>query len=328
MAGLGKRMRPHTLSVPKPLIPIAGVPVVERLAYDISQVVAEPIEEIAFIIGNFGEEVEQSLHKIANSLGAKASIYYQHEALGTGHAIYCAKESLKGNVVVAFADTLFIANFKLDNTADGTIWVHKVKNPSAYGVVKLDNENIITEFIEKPQEFISDLAIIGIYYFKDGENLKAELKYLIDNNITVKGEYQLTDALENMKAKGMKFTIGKVNEWLDCGNKEATIFTNRRILEHIPNKDLIAATAQINGSVIFDPCFIANNVVIENAVIGPYVSVGEKTEIRNCIISNSIIQKNSNLQNLIIKDSMIGNNVEFKGKTNIVNIGDFTQVEL
>ena len=168
MAGMGKRMRPHTLTVPKPLVPIAGKPIVQRLVEDIAKVCHEPIEEVAFIIGDFGKEVEEKLLQIAASVGAKGSIHYQNEPLGTAHAIMCAKEALDGKVVVAFADTLFKADFKLDTSADGTIWVQQVNDPSAFGVVKLNPKNEISDFVEKPVEFVSDLAIIGIYYFKDG----------------------------------------------------------------------------------------------------------------------------------------------------------------
>jgi glucose-1-phosphate thymidylyltransferase len=166
MAGMGKRMRPHTLTTQKPLIPVAGKPIVQRLMEDIHKVCGQSIEEIAFIIGDFGAEAEQNLIKIAESLGAKGTIYHQQEALGTAHAIHCAKESLAGPVVVAFADTLFKADFILDQSKDGIIWVQQIEDPRQFGVVKVDANNIITDFIEKPQEFVSDLAIIGIYYFK------------------------------------------------------------------------------------------------------------------------------------------------------------------
>ena len=181
MAGRGSRLRPHTLTVPKPLIPIAGKPIVQRLVEGIADLCENKIDEIAFIIGDFGEAVEIKLNDIANSLGAKCSIFYQEEALGTAHAVFCAKESLKGNVVVAFADTLFKADFKFNETVDGTIWVKQIDDPSAFGVVKINEQNIITDFIEKPKDFISDLAIIGIYHFKSGENLLSEIQYLINN---------------------------------------------------------------------------------------------------------------------------------------------------
>ena len=232
MAGRGSRLRPHTLTIPKPLIPIAGKPIVQRLVEDISNVCNEKVDEIAFIVGDFGKEVETNLISIAESLGARGSIYFQEEALGTAHAILCAKESLKGNIVVAFADTLFKADFKLDNSSDGIIWVKQIENPSAFGVVKLNSTGEITDFVEKPDTYVSNLAIIGIYYFKSGEQLCNELEYLIDNDIKEKGEYQLTNALENMKNKGVVFRPGEVKEWLDCGNKNVTVATNKKVLEY------------------------------------------------------------------------------------------------
>ncbi|MBI9056658.1 MAG: NTP transferase domain-containing protein [Labilibaculum sp.] len=323
MAGMGKRMRPHTLTVPKPLIPIAGKPIVQRLVEEIAKVSDEAIDEIAYIIGDFGKEVEEQLVVIAEQIGAKASIYYQKEALGTAHAIYCAAPSLSDKVVVAFADTLFKADFVLDANADSVIWVQQVEDPSAFGVVKIDDKNNITDFVEKPKEFVSDLAIIGIYYFKDGDNLRDELKYLMDNEVIVNGEYQLTDALENMKNKGLSFKPGQVIEWMDCGNKDATVHTNQRILEYHREDELVCSTSNAVNSIIIPPCYIGENVKIENSVIGPHVSVGANTVVSNTLVRNSIIQRNSNLENLNLENSMIGNHVEIQGDVSELNVGDF-----
>jgi glucose-1-phosphate thymidylyltransferase len=324
MAGMGKRMRPHTLTIPKPLIPIAGKPIVQRLIEDISKVCGEKIEEVAFIIGDFGAETEQNLLKIAENIGAKGSIYYQKEALGTAHAILCAKESLSGNVVVAFADTLFKANFKIDTSKEGIIWVSKIDDPSAFGVVKLNAEKIITDFVEKPKDFVSDLAIIGIYYFKDGKNLRDELQFLIDTNCIDKGEYQLTRALENMKQKGMQFVCGNVDEWLDCGNKDATVYTNQRILELTKNEMLIDKKCVQTNSVIIPPCYIGAGAEITNSIIGPHVSVGSGTKVSNAIISNSIVQSNTTLENIVIANSMIGNYVHCSGTAEEMSMGDYS----
>ena len=327
MAGRGSRLRPHTLTIPKPLIPVAGKPIVQRLVEDIVKVCGQEVDEIAFVIGDFGTEVEERLVKVAKSLGAKGCIYYQDEPLGTAHAILCAKESLEGNCVVAFADTLFRADFTLDNTKDGIIWVSQIDDPSAFGVVKLNKENSITDFVEKPTTFVSDLAIIGIYYFKDGNNLKNELQYLFDNNIKEKGEYQLTNALENMKNKGVQFSPGEVVEWLDCGNKDATVYTNERVLEH--NGNLFSTTAVIENSDIIEPCFIGENVVIKNSKIGPHVSIGNDTSVENSSISKTIIQNESSIINAKINNSMIGNKCYFDGKNTKqqVSIGDFSEVK-
>ena len=326
MAGRGKRMRPHTLTIPKPLLPIAGKPIVQRLVEDIARMSDEKIEEIAFIIGDFGDEVERNLLDIADRLGAKGSIYYQDQPLGTAHAILCAEPSLDGNVIVAFADTLFIADFKVEIHKDGIIWTHKVEDPTAFGVVKTSSEGVITDFIEKPSTFVSDQAIIGIYYFRDGENLKNELKYIIDNNVKDKGEYQLTSALENMKNKGKKFFTGAVEEWLDCGNKDATVYTNQRVLEFNKHSKLISKEARITNSQIIEPCFIGKDVEINNSVIGPHVSIGEGTKIYSSVIENTIIQQQSVIKNKIIANSMIGNDVEYIGKKEDISLGDYSTI--
>jgi glucose-1-phosphate thymidylyltransferase len=325
MAGRGSRLRPHTLTIPKPLMPVAGKPIVHRLVQDIAKVCGEAIDEIAFIIGDFGTETENQLIEIANDLGAKGSIYHQEEALGTAHAILCAKESLKGNVVVAFADTLFTADFTLNTEDDGIIWVKQIENPSAFGVVKLDEEGTITEFVEKPETFVSDLAIIGIYYFNSGEKLRDELQYLIDNDIREKGEYQLTNALENLKQKGAKFKTGEVNHWMDCGNKNATVDTNQTVLS-LQKDNEIEGEYKSENSIIIPPCFIGDNVLLKNTIIGPYVSVGNNSTIESCVIENSIIQNESVVKNANIANSMIGNKVEYNGAKKDLSIGDYTQI--
>ena len=328
MAGMGKRMRPHSLTVPKPLIPIAGKPIVQRLAEDIAGVCEEKVENIGFIISrSFGKEVEAHLKKVAESLGAKGHIFYQDEALGTAHAIMCAKELLDGHVIVAFADTLFKADFTLDAKQDGIIWVQKVEDPRPFGVVKVNEQGTITDFIEKPQEFVSDLAIIGIYYFKDGANLRSELQYLLDNDIRDKGEFQITNALENMKNKGQQLVPGKVEEWLDCGNKEVTVNTNKRYLEFIKDKDLVAKTAKIENSVIIPPCYIGENTEVRNSVIGPHVSLGDNSKVSDSRIENAIIQTNSQLKDAHLKNSMVGNDVVYEGKARDFSIGDFTTIK-
>ena len=328
MAGRGSRLRPHTLTVPKPLIPVAGKPIVQRLVEDLAKSYGGAIDEIAFIIGDFGAQVEKDLLAIAATLGAKGSIYHQREPLGTAHAILCAADSLDGNAIVAFADTLFRTDFKIDTAQDGIIWVQEVEDPSAYGVVKLDNNGTITDFIEKPDTPVSNLAIVGIYYFRDAAYLRSEMQYLLDNNIKEKGEYQLTNALENMKRKGYAFKTGLIEEWLDCGNKEAVVHSNQRVLEFNKDTNMVDASAVIENSTILQPCFIGENAVIKNSVIGPYVSIGAGTKINMSVIHNSIIQNNSKISDVVLKDSMIGNLVELSGTPSDINIGDYSRQAL
>jgi len=326
MAGMGKRMRPHTLTTAKPLIPIAGKPIVQRLVEDILATSNESVEEIAFIIGpNFGKAVETHLLKVASDLGAIGKIYYQHEALGTAHAILAAQEALKGNVFIAFADTLFKATFSIDTNKDAIVWTQKVEDPSAFGVVKLNDNNEITAFVEKPQTFVSDLAIIGVYYFKDGENLRKELQRLIDEDIKQKGEYQITDAMDHMLKNGLKFYTDQVEEWLDCGNKDATVYTNTRILQIKKDTEpLVAATAQMVNATIIPPCFIGENAQIINSVIGPNVSIEAGCVIEDSRISVSIIQSDSVVKNMVLINSLLGKQVNYSMTPLALSVGDFS----
>jgi glucose-1-phosphate thymidylyltransferase len=324
MAGLGKRMRPHTLTVPKPLLPIAGKPIVHRLVEDIARVCSEKIDNIGFIIHpSFGKEVEADLKTIASEVGASGKIYYQTDALGISHALLFARELFEGKVIVAFADTLFKADFKLDTSKDGIIWVQRVEDPSQFGVVKLNDKREITAFVEKPSDFVSDLAIIGIYFFKNGKRVAEEMQYLIDNNIREKGEFQFTTALENMNRKGAVFSPGEVTEWLDCGNKNVTVQTNQRYLEFIKDQKLVSAKAQISNSVIIPPCFIGDDAVIENSVIGPYVSIGKSCRISDSRLKNSIIQTNTRISHAVLENSMLGNFVNFEKKPLDLSVGDY-----
>jgi glucose-1-phosphate thymidylyltransferase len=330
MAGRGSRLRPHTLTIPKPLIPIAGKPIVHRLVEDIAGVINQKIDEIAFIIHkDFGKQVEKDLIAIAEKLGSKGTIYYQNEALGTAHAIMCAKDSMSGPIVVAYADTLFRADFTLDTAADSVIWVKQVEDPSAFGVVKLNQNNQIIDFVEKPKDFVSDLAIIGIYYFKQGESLRSELQYLLDNNIVKGGEYQLTDGLENMKQKGMKFAPGKVDEWMDCGNKNVTVETNSRLLGflHSDGEHLVDYDVKLDNSTIIPPCYIGQDVILINTTVGPNVSLGNGCHVINSTIKNSLVQNHSHIKNAKLDNAMIGNHASFDGNFTSISIGDYSVLE-
>lgn len=329
MAGRGSRLRPHTLTVPKPLIPIVGKPIVQRLVEDIAKVVNQPIDEVAFITKeDFG--VEDQLTTIANNLGAKASIYYQDEALGTGHAIMCAAASLSGPCIVAYADTLFKADFTLDPDADAVIWVKQVDKPEAYGVVKLDANSNIVELVEKPNEFVTDLAVIGIYYFKEGEALKASLQKVLDAKLMHGGEYQINDGIKDLIAQGKVFKAGKVNEWMDCGNPAITIDTNTRMLNFIHKEQtehLVDSTVILENSEIIAPCFVGKNVKLINTKLGPNVSVGDFCKIENSSISNSLIQSKTTIKNAKLVDSMIGNQVSYDGNFTKVSIGDYSKLD-
>ncbi|QWX83670.1 nucleotidyltransferase [Cellulophaga sp. HaHaR_3_176] len=332
MAGRGSRLRPHSLTVPKPLIPVAGKPIVHRLVADIAGVLNEKIDEIAFILGDpafFGDDVVESLKELATELGAKPSIYRQLDPKGTGHAIMCAEPSLSGPAVIAYADTLIRADFDLDKDADSVIWTKRVDNPSAYGVVNLNDKNEIVELVEKPETFVSDQAVIGIYYFKDVAVLKNELQYVLDNNIINGGEYQINDGIKRMMADGKVFKTGTVSEWMDCGNKAVTIETNQRMLGflHADGVELISKSVTLENANIIEPCFIGDNVILKNTTVGPFVSVGENTVIENSTVKNSLIQTNTKITNANLDNAMVGNHVKYNGNFESISIGDYSILE-
>ncbi|MDR1739466.1 MAG: NTP transferase domain-containing protein [Bacteroidales bacterium] len=328
MAGQGTRLRPHTLTSPKPLLCFAGKAMVEHIIDELSLSVGTEINEIGFVCGHFGKEAEEALLECAAKKGAKGHIFYQDEPLGTGHAILCAKELLKGEVLVAFADTLFIGSENmLDCEQEGVIFTNKVENPQAFGVVVADETGRINAFVEKPKVFISDEAIIGIYYFKDGKNLHKELQYLIDTDFRRGKEYQLTDALENMLQKGLSFARANVEQWLDCGNKDATIDTHTALFKSKPQLHSVSASAEQKNSKIIEPCFIAKGVVLENAIIGPCVSIEKNCIIKNSNIDNSILQQEIQVENANLQRSMIGNKATVKNHKGVVSLGDYSQVE-
>lgn len=325
MAGKGKRLRPHTLTTPKPLIPIAGKPIVQRLVEDIARVTPESIEKIGFVIGDLEEDARSELVKVAAGVGAAAEFYIQEEALGTAHAVACARELLHGNVTVAFADTLFRADFELDASQDGIIWTKEVEDPSAFGVVKTNEKGLITDFIEKPKTPVSNQAIIGIYYFKEGEKLRAELDYLLKHNIRAGGEFQLTTALENLKNKGAQLTIGTVTEWLDCGNKAITVASNTAYLGFLKGQDLIDSSCQLENCEIIPPVYIGKNTRAKDCKIGPNVSIGEGCTLSKATLSDSLIQDHTWIEDISLTDSMIGNHVRMSGLPRSVSLGDYSE---
>ncbi len=333
MAGRGSRLRPHSLTVPKPLIPVAGQPIVHRLVKDIVKVLKQPIDEIAFVLGDpawFGDEVVESLKALAISLGAKPSIYRQDQPLGTGHAIMCAKPSLSGPAVIAYADTLIRAEFDLDPKADSVIWTKKVDNPEAYGVVKLDTNHHIVELVEKPETFVSDQAVIGIYYFKDVAVLKDKLQEVLDENVMNGGEYQINDGIKRMMADGKIFKTGTVDEWMDCGNKKVTLETNTRMLGFLKadgEEEMIATSVTTENSTIIEPCYIGENVELHNTTVGPNVSIGNNCVLRNSTVKNSLIQNHTTIKNATLDNAMIGNHVKYNGDFKAISIGDYSVLE-
>ncbi|WP_185872783.1 sugar phosphate nucleotidyltransferase [Blattabacterium cuenoti] len=333
MAGKGTRLRPQTITTPKPLFNIVGQPLLNRLIKSLLEIV-DPyfIDEIIFIINHSEKnKIEHHIINVTKHFGISIKFYYQDQPLGTADAIFKAHKSLTGPIIIAFSDTLFYNKEKylIQNIhADNIIWTKKVTNPYYFGIVKCNSSGYITNFLEKPTKITSNIAIIGIYYFKNSSILKNELKYLLDNKLSNNQEYQFTDVLENMRKKGISFLSKEVYQWMDFGDPEKTIISNSAIL-YIESKKqkLIHKKSMITNSIIISPSYIEKDVFIENSVIGPYTSIGKFTNIKNSFIQQSIIQDYTILKYINIKKSIIGNYVKFTEKTKQINLGDYSTVQ-
>jgi glucose-1-phosphate thymidylyltransferase len=309
MAGRGTRLRPQTLVTPKPLLKVAGKTIIEWIVEEIQLSVSKPIDEIHFVIGDFGKDVENELIEISKKINCQGFIHYQYEPLGTAHAIYCAKDALIGEVFIAFADTIFKGKIKIDDTIDGIIWTMIVKDPEKYGVVTTDENNIINGFIEKPKDNISNNAIVGLYYFKNAEKLRKEIDIMIENDLKENNEFQITNCLEELKNNGDILKCDVLEEWLDCGNKIELLNTNNRLIEISGVENLLGKNVVIKDNTIIKNSFIDDNVHLINSTI------------QNSIVFEGCIIKNSSLKNSIVGKNCIINYL--KGD---VNIGDYTKI--
>ncbi len=327
MAGRGTRVRPHSHTVPKPLLPVAGTMIIERLVETFIRTLDREITEVVYILGpDFGQDVKDKLTEMSSRHNAKATFRVQFSALGTAHAVACANEDLDGEVVIAFADTLFDSkeSFNLDG-ADSVIWLKRVEDPSRFGVAVHEGDTI-TGFVEKPEEFISDLAIIGVYYFKDGQELKRQVNRVIDEDIKGPGgEYFLTVALDNMINEGKIFKIATVDEWLDCGTLPAWLETTGEI---VAKENHPFDNSKYPNSTIIPPVFIADGVSIENSIIGPKVSIEKGATIKNSKVENTIIRENASLEDVQTSGSTIGAFTSLKNVKGKVDIGDHSTLEI
>lgn len=319
MAGRGTRVRPHSHTTPKPLLPVAGTMIIERIVETFARTLDRTIDEIVYILGpDFGREIKETLKQMSERHNAKATFRVQDRALGTAHAVSCADEDLSGEVIIVFADTIFDSKEKVTvDDADSVIWLKEVDDPSRFGVA-VHNGDTITDFVEKPSEPISNLAIIGVYYFKKGEDLKKEIRYLLENDVTGHGnEYQLTDALDRLLKDGKVFKKATVDEWLDCGTLPAWLDTTTEILakENHPYENYPDTT-------IKPPVFIGEDVEITGSTIGPNVSIESGSVIRNSEITNSIIQNHATISGCKLHGSTVGNHAELDGTTGEIHVGD------
>lgn len=323
MAGRGTRLRPHTHVTPKPLLPVVGRTMVERIVETFAEAIGD-FDEAVFILGpDFGDEVRQQLSEICSRFGIEASFGVQETARGTAHAIAQAGDKLDGECVLVFADTLFVMDAAPDLDADAVVWVMEVEDPSRFGVVVKDGDRI-SDFVEKPDTPISNEAIVGIYYVREGQRLGREIQHLMDHNITGKGdEFQLTDALDRMLKDGATFKTAAVTEWLDCGTIPAIKETSQIVLgkEGENRKE-----GTVENSQIIEPVFIASGATVKDSVVGPYVAIHGGATVTESAVRNTIVFGDATIDSTALDDSMVGHHAHVKGFSGMLNIGDHATV--
>ncbi len=323
VAGKGTRLRPLTYTQPKPLIPVAGKPI---LSFIIDQLLDAGVEEYVFIIGYLGEKIEE--YVCENYPNLKAEFVLQSERLGSGHALWIAKDYFADaeEIVVFFGDTIIDFDMKsfVENESS-CLAVKKIEDPWNFGVVELNSEGKVHQLIEKPKIPKSDLAMVGIYKIKEVGALINALDFNISRGIKTNEEYPLTDALMRMVEKEINFDVFSVDNWFNCGVRDVLLETNATFLdrtgfasEEIPNLD---------NSIIIHPVSIGHDCMIKNSIIGPHVTVGSNVKIKNAILKNSIIGNYTNIKEVILQRSVIGNDTSITGLRQSLNIGDNTEID-
>ncbi len=319
-------MRPHTWSKPKPLVSVAGKPSFDHLL-DMFRSVPDPKNtEYIFIIGSFlGEQIPVYVSKHYPEI--KAHYVTQEEMRGQSHALWLARHHLQGPTIMVFSDTLLETDFSFlaQEPADGVAWVKAVPDPRRFGVAEV-KEGRISRLIEKPQTMENNLALVGCYYFKRGEDLVRAINEQMKRGIALKGEYFLADAINIMLDYGAEMRTQNVDVWLDTGTIEATLETNTYMLEH--GRDNSSEVANLPGVTIIPPVFIHPTARVENSVIGPHVSVSADCEVGNCVLRNSILDDGAAVNDSVLDGSFIGRQARVKGRAAAVNIGDNSSIQL
>lgn len=323
VAGAGTKLRPHTYTQPKALIPLAGKTI---LSINIDQLHEAGINEFVFIVGYLGEKIHDYI--IEKYPHLKCSFVYQNVRNGTGHAIDLAKEIVGDDeVFIALGDT--ICEYDIDEVLRSPysmLGVKKVDDPRGFGVAEVDDDGFISRVVEKPAIPKSNMALVGLYKIKDSNYLFQCLDNIIKNNIKSHNEFNLTDALQCMIKNGEKFKSFKVQNWFDCGKKESLLESNAILLKKFGGK--IAETNSFENTIFIPPVSIGEGCNIKNSIIGPHVAMGDNTIVSFSVVKDSIIGSYSKLYDVVLDDSLIGSDTEIRGETRSLNIGDNTEIDL
>ncbi len=323
MAGFGTRMRPHTWSKPKPLISVAGKPIVGHVLDMFSTL--PDIDEIVFIVGYLGEQIEEYVSEVYPELSARYVI--QEEMLGQSHAIWLAREGLAGPMCMVFVDTLLEIDLSpLPNEKAGAVtWVKEVEDPRRFGVTEVGEDGWVRRLVEKPDDMSNNLALAGFYYFEKAENLISAIEKQMEQGDQLGGEFYLADAINIMLEEGLKMRVEIVQVWKDCGKPDALLETNRYLLDN--GRDNTAEAQLRDGTLFIPPVFIHPSAEISQAVIGPHVSVGSGCVIHHSVIQDSIIENETTIENTLLSESIVGRDARITGRIKMLNIGDTSRVE-
>jgi len=326
MAGLGTRLRPHTWSKPKQLISVAGKAVLDHVLDTLSTLPDPDNIELVNIVGYLGEQIESYLG--ARYPNLKAHYVVQDDPRGQSHAIYLARDYLSGPMLVVFADTLIETDlsFLADETAEAVAWVKPVPDPRRFGVAVTEADGWVSHLIEKPQDMSNNLAVVGFYYIRSAEDLISAIEEQIQRDLQLKGEFFLADALNIMLERGLKMRTEKVNIWLDAGTPEALLETNRYLLENGCSNT--ADIAQPAGVVVIPPAFIHPSAEVTNSIIGPYVSLGAGCRVERSILSDSILEDEAEVLDVILESSLVGRRAHIQRRAGVISAGDQSVVIL
>lgn len=326
VAGAGMRLRPHTYTQPKPLIPVAGKPII---CFIVDKLRSAGLSNFVFVIGYLGEKIRDFIEETYPDL--QVEFVYQEHRMGSAHAIATAREAIEDEdeIFIAFGDTIFEVDLvQMLAREHSCIGVKKVADPREFGVAEFGDDGRVTRMVEKPRIPKSNMAIVGLYKIKEVQSLLRAIDYLMEEDIRTVGEYQLTDALQHMVDQGVVFQTAPVSNWFDCGRKEVLLETNAMLLDqrfrqrqHAPN------TPEFENTIFIQPVAVGNNCRIVNSIIGPHVTIGDNVSIQRSIVQDSIVGNFAALEEAVLKHSVIGSDASIKGIHLSLNIGDNTEID-